>query len=70
MVLLLYGYVQALTSETHMQVSETARTRATAGHSGESGWEHCHTPSGKLSLGGTTPLLLVHVVETYVITNW
>ena len=32
----MHGYLRAFTTETHAQVSETVRTGAAAGHSGES----------------------------------
>ena len=47
-----HGYLRASTSETHAQVSETARTGAAAGHSGESGRERRHAP-----LRGPHPLI-------------
>ena len=51
-----HGYLRASTSETHAQVSETARTGAAAGHSGESGRERRHAPlRGALPLRGPHP---------------
>ena len=51
-----HGYLRAFTSESHVQVSETARTGAAAGHSGESGRECRHASSGGLSpCGDHTP---------------
>ena len=51
-----HGYLRAFASETHAQVSETARTGAAAGHSGESGRECCHAPlRGALPLRGPHP---------------
>ena len=51
-----HGYLRASTSETHAQVSETARTGAAAGHSGESGRERRHAPLRGLSpCGDHTP---------------
>ena len=44
-----HAYLRAFTSETHAQVSETARTGTAAGHSGESGRERRHVPFGGLS---------------------
>ena len=48
----MHGYLRAFTSETHAQVSETARTGAAAGHSRESDQERRHT----------TPIHL-HIIE-------
>ena len=53
-----HGYLRAFTSETHAQVSETARTGAAAGHSGESGRKRRHAPlRGALPLRGPHPSL-------------
>ena len=53
-----HGYLRASTSETHAQVSETARTGAAAGHSGESGRERRHAPLwGALPLRGPHPYI-------------
>ena len=53
-----HGYLRASTSETHAQVSETARTGAAAGHSGESGRERRHAPlRGALPLRGPHPYI-------------
>ena len=64
-----HGYLRASTSETHTQVSETARTGAAAGHSGESGRERRHAPFGGLSPCGnhTPPYILFHGVTHVVI---
>ena len=65
-----HGYLRASTSETHAQVSETARTGAAAGHSGESGRERRHAPlRGALPLRGHHPTCtgqLFHLENIYI----
>ena len=51
------AWLRAFTSETHV-LSETARTGAAAGHSGESGWEDCHAPLRGSPLAGTTSIII------------
>ena len=59
-----HGYLRAFTSETHAQVSETARTGAAAGHSEESGRERRHAPlRGALPLRGPHPYILTHCLQ-------